>query len=179
MAAVRATWPRLAELRPGLRVVGVDISADMVRLVFPAGGRLAPRRQTALRAGRRRQPLGFPYASFEAAELHLHHWRRPERSWRSRAGAKPGQASRCSADFDRDTPGAAVAASARRYGPKMYLLHAAKRFEPFYGAAALGRLLEASPFQPWRDRAAGVYSGRSQKAGGLQGSTGPSCEVFL
>jgi ubiquinone/menaquinone biosynthesis C-methylase UbiE len=149
---------RLAELRPGLKVVGIDISADMVRLAArqaaasPHAARLRFERADAANLS------GFPDASFEAAvsSISLHHWRRPERVleelWRV---LKPGGFALL-ADFDRDMPHQAIAASAHRYGPKMYLLHAAKRFEPFYGAAALGRLLKVGPFRPWRIERRGV-----------------------
>ena len=51
---------RLAELRPGLQVVGIDISADMVRLASRQAAASPHAATAALRAGRRRQPLGLP-----------------------------------------------------------------------------------------------------------------------
>lgn len=149
---------RLAELRPGLRVVGIDVSSDMVRLA----ARRASGSPQAARLRFERADVAdlsaFPDASFEAvvSSIALHHWRRPERAleelWRV---LRPGGFVLL-VDFDRDMPNVAVAAAARRCGLQVYLLHAAKRIEPFWRAADLGRLLGGSPFQQWRVERRGV-----------------------
>jgi ubiquinone/menaquinone biosynthesis C-methylase UbiE len=148
---------KLAGLRPGLKIWGVDLSRDMVRLAArqaaasPHGARLRFERADVAR-------LPFAEAAFDAAvsTVSLHHWRRPGQALAElHRVLKPyGFVLLC--DFDRDMPAAAISAAVHRYGSKMYFLYATRLIEPFYSAASLGRLLEASPFPRWRVEPRGV-----------------------
>ncbi len=148
---------RLAELRPGLQVWGIDISRDMVRLASreaaatPQAPRLHFRQADAAR-------LPFESATFDAcvSTIALHHWRRPaEALGEAYRVLRPGGFCLI-CDFDREMSAAAIRGAAGRYGLKMYFLHAARHLEPFWSAGALGRLLEASAFERWRLERRGV-----------------------
>jgi len=159
---------RLAELRPGLTVWGIDISADMIRLATrralstPQAPRLRFERADVA-------ALPLPDASLEAAvsSIAFHHWRRPgvalAELWRV---LKPGGFATI-VDLDRDMDRAAIRSAVRRWGRKMYFLHVAKRIEPFYSRGRLEPLLAASPFEHWRVERRGVLLWmRLEKGGG-------------
>jgi 2-polyprenyl-3-methyl-5-hydroxy-6-metoxy-1,4-benzoquinol methylase len=138
---------RLAESAPGLKVCGIDIARDMVRLAArqakasPHAARLCFERADAA-------DLPFEGASFEAvvSTIAFHHWRHPRRSLvQVHRVLKPGGfALLC--DFNRDMTSEDISAAARRHGLLMHGLRLARRVEPFYSPARLAELLRGSPF---------------------------------
>ncbi|MEM4389589.1 MAG: class I SAM-dependent methyltransferase [Candidatus Micrarchaeia archaeon] len=147
----------LARKRPDLKIVGMDISPDMVAIA----------RENALKSGARvnflqgsASALPFPPSSFDLvfSTLSLHHWREPEKAFSEirRVLRKGGKV--VVWDVAADAPQCAYDRLRIRYGWLRTLLFLLHRFtEPYYSKKEAAELARKAGFSSLSARFDGIF----------------------